>query len=94
VKLQPSECLLEGSWRYVDNVLSTDDVCRRIDWLIAHELRYIASSARWGDWEVLFEDPADGRYWEKTYPHGDLQGGGPPRLSVVASDEAKNRYNL
>jgi hypothetical protein len=49
-----------------------------------------------GAWEILFRDPADGRYWELTYPQGGMQGGGPKRLKVldVGSACAKYRFEL
>lgn len=43
-------------------------------------------------WEQLFRDPSDGRYWELTYPHGELHGGGPPKLRVMAEEAAKSKY--
>lgn len=94
MKLQPSEHLLSGSWIYVSNVMQADDVCRRVEWLVSNDLRKIASSPVWGDWEQLFQDPADGRYWELTYPHGDLQGGGPPQLKWITEKEAKVKYKI
>lgn len=94
MKLRPHETVLSGSWICVNNVMRGDDGCERIDWLIANELKKIASSPQWGDWETLFQDPSDGRYWERTYPHGDLQGGGPPQLRVISEDEAKAKYKI
>lgn len=94
MKLQPNENVLTGTWVYVNNVMRGDDVCERIEWLIKHELKKIAPSPQWGDWETLFQDPSDGRYWERTYPQGDLQGGGPPQIQGISEDEAKAKYKL
>lgn len=94
MKLRPEESVLRGSWIYVNNVMHGDDLCERIDWLVTNELKEVASSHQWGDWETLFQDPSDGRYWERTYPHGDLQGGGPPQLQVISEDEAKGKYKI
>jgi hypothetical protein len=93
MKLRPHETVLKGSWINVNNVMHGDAVCERIDWLIKNELREMASSPKWGDWETLFQDPSDGRYWERTYPYGDLQGGGPPQLEVISEDKARAKYN-
>jgi hypothetical protein len=94
MKLRPDETLLTGSWLYVDHVMRGDAVCDRIEWLIKNHLKKIASSPLWGDWESLFQDPSDGRYWEITYPHGDLQGGGPPQLKVISENDGKEKYGI
>lgn len=94
MKLRPNEHELTGSWIYVNNAVQADEVCKRIEWLINIDLKKIAASPHWGDWETLFQDPLDGRYWERTYPNGDLQGGGPPRLQVISIDEAKAKYQI
>jgi len=31
-------------------------------------------------WQVLYECPETGIHWLEDYPHGELHGGGPPRL--------------
>lgn len=94
MKLRSRENILTGSWTLVNNEVRGDAVCERIEWLIANELRKVASSPQWGDWETLFQDPSDGRYWERTYPKGDLQGGGPPKLRVISVGEAKTKYKI
>jgi hypothetical protein len=43
---------------------------------------------------VLYVDPTDGRYWELTYPQGDMQGGGPPQIRVVSEEDAQARYSI
>ena len=94
MKLRSDELVLTGSWRYVDQEMRGDQVCERIEWLVLHHLKKSAASLQWGDWETLFRDPSDGRYWERTYPQGDLQGGGPPRLQVLSETEAKAKYKI
>jgi len=71
-----------------------DETCDRIQWLTTHHLRKVATSKQWGDWETLFEDPDDGRFWERTYPQGEMQGGGPPRLSLLGREKAQAKYQL
>ena len=74
---------------------SMEDVtCERIKWLINNYLRKVADSPQWGAWETLYQDPADGRYWERTYPQSELHGGGPPQLRCLALNEAKQKYGL
>jgi len=94
MKLRPNEHVLTGSWIQVHDTVQGDDVCKRIEWLVNTDLKRIASSPQWGDWETLFQDPSDGRYWERSYPHGDLQGGGPPQLKVMSADEAEAKYQI
>ncbi len=43
-------------------------------------------------WETLFQEPSDGRYWERTYPHGDLRGGRPARLQLIPREKAKKLF--
>ena len=62
----------------------------RIAWLTATALTRIAQSA--DGWDTLYRDPADGRYWEHTYPQSELHGGGPPRLACVALDAVRSKY--
>jgi hypothetical protein len=93
MKLQPHEAELIGKWTNENNEMRGDSTCQRIEHLIAgNHLTQIAVSKQWGAWETLFRDPNDGRYWERTYPQGELQGGGPPRLRCLSAEEAKQKY--
>jgi hypothetical protein len=44
-----------------------------------------------GNWTILFRDPEDDRYWELTYPKGELQGAGPQRLTALSPEKAHAR---
>ena len=44
--------------------------------------------------QFLFRDPEDDRYWELTYPKGELQGGGPPRLTMLTPEKAHAKYEF
>lgn len=94
MRLSSSDTILQGSWIFDGSSNRADYVCERIEWLTTKHLQKLASSAQWGDWEVLFVDPDDGRLWELTYPQGELQGGGPPQLQVVDKDFAQAKYQL
>jgi hypothetical protein len=94
MNLRVDESVLTGSWIIVDGSISGDSVCKRIEKLISSHLKKVASSPQWGDWETLYQDPVDGRYWERTYPHGELQGGGAPQLKVLSADEARLKYGV
>jgi hypothetical protein len=63
----------------------------RIHKLVQSELEFVGATD--GGWSRLFRDKADGRFWEHTYPHSELHGGGPPRLAVISRDEAQQRYS-
>jgi hypothetical protein len=67
---------------------------QRIEWLTTTVLEKIAISKDYGAWETLFRDPDDGRLWERTYPEGHLQGGGPPTLKIIDKEQAKKKYDI
>ena len=90
--LEPHESLLIGNWNEKKGKVVADDVCRRIEALVREHLEKVA--AREGGWTVLFKDPNDGRLWELSYPQGELQGGGPPRLALLSPESARELYNL
>jgi len=94
MKLKPDEIELVGKWVSVNGQVRADETCERIQWLTTHHLRKVATSKQWGDWETLFQDPDDGRFWERTYPQSEMQGGGPPRLSAMSREQAKAKYQL
>jgi hypothetical protein len=92
VKIAPHETQLIGAWISESRSVRGDAVCERIHRLTEHHLRKIAFSPTSGAWETLFQDPEDGRYWERTYPQGERHGGGPPALICLSRDEAKAKY--
>jgi hypothetical protein len=94
MKLSPTEIELVGKWVVVDGKARADANCERIEWLVTHHLRKVASSKQWGDWETLFQDPDDGRFWERTFPQSESQGAGPPRLAVLGAEQARVKYPL
>jgi Immunity protein 27 len=91
-RLQPNEQILTGAWLVQDGRARGDAACERIEWLIAHHLQKIADRPRSGAWETLYRDPEDGRYWERTYPQGEMHGGGPPQLKRLTIQEASDKY--
>ena len=93
-KLEPHEVELTGAWIFEDGRMQGDAATERIMWLVSHYLQKIATSKDYGAWETLFQDPEDGRYWEKTYPQSGLQGGGPPKLIMLSPEQAKLKYQL
>jgi hypothetical protein len=93
-KLGPNETSLVGWWIMVAGRPEKDDVCLRIEWLTSEYLRQVAISKRYGAWETLYRDPEDSRFWERTYPQGEMHGGGPPALTVIADTDAMAKYEI
>jgi hypothetical protein len=93
-KISPDETSIPGSTMKDGKMIVDRDACRRIDWLASDVLTKIGVGKESGGWEKLYRDPADHRYWLLTYPHGELQGGGPPELKNVSLTEAelKEKY--
>jgi Immunity protein 27 len=94
MRLMPDETDLIGNWIKKGSRVVADSIEMRIDELITHDLLKIAISPECGVWETLYRDPNDGRYWELTYPHGEMHGGGPRRLHYLANDAATAKYRL
>ena len=84
------DTMLEGKWKFDGKAMSGDETCNRIEYLVTNILKKVAD----GNWETLFQDPGDSRYWERTYPEGHMHGGGPPTLRVLSKDEAAKKYAI
>ena len=74
----------------VNDQIIGDVACDRVHHLTDDYLIKIGKD--WSGWETLYQDPRDGRYWERTYPRGEMHGGGPPALMNLSGDDAKNKY--
>jgi hypothetical protein len=94
MQLRLDETKLIGKWVEENGQARADAVCERIKWLTSHHLKKTAISKQWGAWETLFQDPDDGRYWEQTYPQGEMHGGGPPTLTFIPKEAAQKKYDL
>jgi len=90
MKIDPSEVLLESKWDIRNGKVSVSDVTKRIDELTASCLIALGSDP--SGCETLYVDPCDGRFWEKTYPYGEMHGGGPPQLQCIPRDKAESKY--
>ena len=90
--LRSGETELVGNWVIQAGSVVADDVSKRIEVLIRSTLKEIGSSE--DGWDVLYVDPSDGRYWELTYPDSGAHGGGAPKLSDMAVEQAKAKYSL
>ena len=94
VSLMPDETELIGNWIKNGSAVVGDPTEVRISRLIANDLQKVAVGPESGGWETLYRDPADGRYWELTYPRGEMHGGGPKRLTNLPAAAATKKYRL
>jgi hypothetical protein len=92
--LLPTETQLDGKWIESGKSVVADETCKRIDYLTSTVLKKIAVSKEHGAWETLYQDATDERFWEKTFPHGEMHGGGPPSLRMIPVDEASKKYAI
>ena len=44
-------------------------------------------------WSTLFRD-ITGAFIERTYPQGQMHGGGPPKFAPITEEEARRKYTL
>ena len=92
MKLSNSKNILVGKWIYHDNQVISDEVCKRIEYLIQNSLQQVAASD--DGWEILYRDASDSRYWELTYPDSDTHASGPPTLKCISAQEASKKYKI
>lgn len=90
MKLHPTEIVLTGAWVVDGSRMVADAVCQRIEALVSSHLRLIGRDA--SGWDTLYQDPADGRLWEHTFPQSQMHGGGPPQLQVICREAALAKY--
>jgi len=57
---------------------------KRIDRMLESELKQI--SADESGWLKLFQHRETGQYWELSWPQGEMHGGGPRLLRLLAID--------
>ena len=82
--------VLAGQWLIRDGKAVADEMCHRIDRLIASHLKAIARDD--SGWFTLFRDVRDGQLWERSYPLSAMHGGGPPQLARISAEDAATRY--
>jgi len=43
-------------------------------------------------WTILYRDPSDDSFWELTFPQSEMHGGGPAKLTRIASEQVPQLY--
>ena len=79
---------LVGQWLVEGGKVVADEATKRIEHLTSSVLVKRAT----GNWTILFQDPADRRFWQLTYPHGEMHGGGPPKLQAIDAATAASVF--
>jgi hypothetical protein len=79
MNIDRDETVIRGEWIELGGRTQADENCHRIEQLTGGYLKKIGPDA--SGWDVLYQDPSDGSYWELTYPQSELHGGGPPSLT-------------
>ncbi len=90
--LRANETELVGAWVETHEGVVGDETCIRVNVLLRDTLQHVADHPEYGAWQSLYRDPGDGRYWERTCPHGDRHGGGPPVIRCIEEREARGAY--
>lgn len=91
MRLQPGETRLDGQWEIRSGRPVKDSTCERIEALIQNLERVGVDES---GWDTLYRDPLDGRYWELTYLHSEMHGGGPPSLLQVPNELLASKYRI
>lgn len=92
MEILPDETAMTGSWEYVNGGMREDAILRRIHALVQGHLQRVAGTP--SGWDTLYRDPRDGRYWELSYPYGQMHGSGPASLRVLDPASARDKYRL
>ncbi len=90
--LKADETELVGKWEWKNNRMAGDATEKRIQWLVTNVLKQKAYTA--GGYEILYQDPRDGRYWERTFPEPQGHGAGPQKLSPIEARNAIAKYKI
>jgi hypothetical protein len=91
MRIDKNETLIIGAWTKKAGKVEADANARRIEALIHGYLRKIGTDD--SGWDILYEDPNDGRFWELLYLESESHGGGPPTLRCISKIDAIAKYS-
>jgi hypothetical protein len=80
--------VIEGKWNFVASRAVSDAACDQIESLLR---TFVSVGSTDGGWTRLYRD-TQGVFWELTYPHAEMHGGGPPRLESYSLDELRLKH--
>ena len=92
-KIKSNETIIDSDWTKLPNHLTREkafEVQKRIYWLKTNYLKKLVDKG----WEVLYIDTDDNRFWELTYPNGEIHGGGAPLLKNINKDIVLSKYGI
>jgi hypothetical protein len=89
--ISENETLIECKWIIADDQITSNDACKRIEWLISDILKLVRVDK--SGWEKIYQDPKDKRFWLLYYPQSEMHGGGPPSLKEVKYKKAELNFN-
>jgi len=87
---RPEETSIVGGFSVIDGKVVEDASLARIKWLVQEVFREVAKDER--HWRTLYKDPDSGEFWELDYPHAEMHGGGPQRVTRITPQDARQRY--
>jgi hypothetical protein len=90
MQLKPEETELRGFWIDLGSSMTPDAWWERITILTREFLELVATSS--DETARLYRDPADGRFWELTGVAPQMKDGGPPLLTCIGTERARERY--
>ena len=84
MELLPSENKIVGAWIEKGSEIVSDEAGNRIKWLVKNSFTKITTL----NWQIIYKDKNDGRYWLLDYPQSHMHGGGPPRIECISKEAA------
>lgn len=90
MNIKTDTTVLEGQWVMRKGEPIADAVCKQINTLT--DTFFIKLGHDSSGWLTLYRNPENGSLWELDYPQSEMHGGGPPRLKLISSEEARSKY--
>ena len=78
---------LADRWIMRGSGMSNEGDAGEIDALLSADLAEVANTD--DGWRIVYRHRATGVLWELSYPHSEMQGGGPRRLRELSLSDAE-----